>query len=403
VGPDGRLYVVNVPIPTQRQEVAVQPRLYPPIASTSPLPLPSCSLPPAVCLTSIPTTFPDSAVLGYPPVYDRLPNPTIMGSQILSSLPNAMALPANPTIPLRSLQYAPPATRIPASLDATNNAASESVLRITREQDFGTPASTLNQQRHLLSAPSRAHSQVHSKKQYPINTTGREQRVVAFNQQIHLLSAPSLAHSQVHSEKLHPRNNTGREQGLVTLNQQRHLLSAPSLAHSQVHSEKQHPRNNTGREQRMVVPNRPPEILYTEDDDHNLSAYQCLVRQQIEIFQALAGDVEASAQGRNIPIALGQVGIRCRHCSHLSPRHRNPASCYFPRKLCGIYQTAQNMSSVHLRDKCVLVPTTIRQKLLFLKEQKATNTGGRKYWINHAATDLGVCSIEGQGMRFLPR
>jgi hypothetical protein len=80
-----------------------------------------------------------------------------------------------------------------------------------------------------------------------------------------------------------------------------------------------------------------------------------------------------------------------------------PQPPLFALQLCGIYQTAQNMSSVHLRDKCDLVPTKIRQKLLFLKEQKTTNTGGRKYWVNHAASGLGVCSIEGQGMRFLPR
>jgi hypothetical protein len=88
-----------------------------------------------------------------------------------------------------------------------------------------------------------------------------------------------------------------------------------------------------GPEQDSVIPHRQPLMLYMKTDDHNLSAYQCLVRQQIELFQASKEDIEASAQGRNRPIVLGQVGIRCRHCAGQNPRHRKPAACYFPRKV----------------------------------------------------------------------
>ena len=38
-------------------------------------------------------------------------------------------------------------------------------------------------------------------------------------------------------------------------------------------------------------------------------------RKQIELFEAKQEDVDAGAQGRNKPIILGQVGIRCIHVS----------------------------------------------------------------------------------------
>jgi hypothetical protein len=51
-------------------------------------------------------------------------------------------------------------------------------------------------------------------------------------------------------------------------------------------------------------------LLYTPNDDNNISPYQCLARQQLEFFVVGQDDLEAGAQGRNRPIVLGQVGIR---------------------------------------------------------------------------------------------
>jgi hypothetical protein len=64
-----------------------------------------------------------------------------------------------------------------------------------------------------------------------------------------------------------------------------------------------------------LLTGRNPVLLYMSCDDDSLSAYQCMVRRQIEIFEARTEDVESNAQGRNKPIVLGQVGIRCRHCT----------------------------------------------------------------------------------------
>ena len=69
---------------------------------------------------------------------------------------------------------------------------------------------------------------------------------------------------------------------------------------------------------------RPPVVLYMPCDDAVISSYQCLARKQMELFEAQYIDVEAGAQGRNRGIVLGQVGIRCRHCS---VRSRSSCCC----------------------------------------------------------------------------
>ena len=149
---------------------------------------------------------------------------------------------------------------------------------------------------------------------------------------------------------------------------------------------------------------RPPVIMYTTCDDDSLSPYQCLVRKQIEIFEARPEDVDTNAQGRNKPIVLGQVGIRCRHCAGTMARHRARAAVYFPAKLHGLYQAAQNMATIHLAKSCKVLPESIRAELQNLRERKSSAGGGKAYWGNGARI-LGVIEQdEGHGvLRFHTR
>ena len=80
-----------------------------------------------------------------------------------------------------------------------------------------------------------------------------------------------------------------------------------------------------------IIPNRPPISLAMSYDEANLPPLQCFVRNQIEVFQATREDVTANAQGRNRPVVLGQVGVRCRHCAVVPHKLRQPGSAYFPR------------------------------------------------------------------------
>lgn len=134
-------------------------------------------------------------------------------------------------------------------------------------------------------------------------------------------------------------------------------------------------------------------------DTENLSEYQCLLRQQIVLFTVGAADIQCSAQGRNKPIVLGQVGTLCRHCAKIKPGLRPSGAVYFPAKLTGLYQASQNMAINHFSNNCQSIPEPLRQKLMQLKEQKSTVLGGGKLFWANCAKAIGVVEHEDQ-LRF---
>lgn len=78
-------------------------------------------------------------------------------------------------------------------------------------------------------------------------------------------------------------------------------------------------------------------ILYVPKDEIVLSTYQCMVRKQIELFEATDDDVQFTISKMSKPVVLGQVGIRCRHCAILPQYARPKAAVYFPRSLVRTY------------------------------------------------------------------
>lgn len=150
--------------------------------------------------------------------------------------------------------------------------------------------------------------------------------------------------------------------------------------------------------QSSFLSGRKPTLLYMSCDDESLSPYQCLVRKQIELFEADRQEVENNAKGRNKPIVMGQVGIRCRHCAMLHNKARDRGSKYYPAKLNGLYQAAQSMASGHLCYHCKQVPQSLRNELLILREKKSSAGGGKKYWGDGVCV-LGVVEDE-NGLRF---
>ena len=124
-----------------------------------------------------------------------------------------------------------------------------------------------------------------------------------------------------------------------------------------------------------------------------------MARQQIELFEATEDDVAAGARGRNVPIKLGQVGIRCRHCASVSPLSKKRAAVYFPTKLDRVYQTAVNMATLHLCHHCTHIPSTIRVELQRLKDQKSTSGGGKRY-VAVEVRRHGVIETLEDGLRF---
>ena len=125
-------------------------------------------------------------------------------------------------------------------------------------------------------------------------------------------------------------------------------------------------------------------LLYVPSDDESISPYQCFARQNIELFEAQETDVQTGAQGRNKPVQLGQVGIRCIHCSDLHPKLRTRAAVYYPSRLSVLYQAAQNIVNIHLPELCESIPDDIRAKLVSLDNKRSSVGGGKNYWSDTA-------------------
>ena len=150
---------------------------------------------------------------------------------------------------------------------------------------------------------------------------------------------------------------------------------------------------------------REPVVLFMDCDEDSLSEYQCLIRKQMELFEATAEEAACSVQGRNKQVVEGQVGIRCRYCCKgngkggETPVKDRPKGCmYFPTKLDRIYQAAQNLSAFHLCEHCPSIPKDVRQKILVLKERKSPAGGGKRYW-GESVRCQGVYE-DGIGLRF---
>jgi hypothetical protein len=136
--------------------------------------------------------------------------------------------------------------------------------------------------------------------------------------------------------------------------------------------------------------------LSLPSDTENLSEYQCLLRKQIVLFSVAAQDIQCSAQGRNKPISLGQVGVLCRHCSCVPPGMRPCGAVYFPAQLSGLYQASQNMAINHFSKSCQRIPESLREKLMKLKERKSTVLGGGKHFWANGALVIGVVEDDGK-------
>ncbi len=156
------------------------------------------------------------------------------------------------------------------------------------------------------------------------------------------------------------------------------------------------------------VPLSLPVLLGHLDEQYTgLSEHQRFARQQIELFAASCDDLATHRRGRNKPIMLGQVGIRCKHCTHVPMKDRQKGSIYFPSTIVGVYQAAQNMSGQHISNgSCHYMPASVKSQFATIKDQRqnssrCTNNGGRReYWMK-SASDLGMIDVQGHGIRFI--
>lgn len=149
------------------------------------------------------------------------------------------------------------------------------------------------------------------------------------------------------------------------------------------------------------IPSKLPFCMAQPADKFKLSEHQLFLRFQIEAFAATEDDVNTHIRGRNKRIALGQVGIRCRHCAHLSASRRQKGAAYFPANTMGLYQAAQNMCTAHIQcGLCPEMPEYIKEHFKGLIATKSFTSGaGRPYWAK-SAKQMGLVNTE-DGIRFI--
>lgn len=152
------------------------------------------------------------------------------------------------------------------------------------------------------------------------------------------------------------------------------------------------------------IPLTLPVPLSLPEDSQVLSELQVFIRQQIQVFRASDEDTLTHKRGRNKPITIGQIGIRCRHCAHLPIQARQVGSTYFPSSLMGIYQVAQNMAKFHLQTGvCREIPPNVQRHLdalIATKKASVTSGVGRHYWAE-SAKSIGLVDTDDCGIRFI--
>ena len=140
--------------------------------------------------------------------------------------------------------------------------------------------------------------------------------------------------------------------------------------------------------------------LALPSDVNHLSGYQIFIRHQLEFFVSEQSDCDTNVQGRKKCVKLSQIGIRCRHCAHTPLRQRGRGSVYYPQKLSGVYQAAQNMATTHLAISCLCFSERMRQELSILHQRKDTAAGGKVYWAD-ACRRMGMVDDDDDGIHFV--
>mmetsp|Transcript_50707 Transcript_50707/g.56623 ORF Transcript_50707/g.56623 Transcript_50707/m.56623 type:complete len:1254 (+) Transcript_50707:116-3877(+) len=141
---------------------------------------------------------------------------------------------------------------------------------------------------------------------------------------------------------------------------------------------------------RRLEKNGPIKLLALPEDRISLSETLCIVRENVEVFQATMEDVEAPAPGRKHAVTVEQVGLRCIHCRHTtrSSERVKRAVCY-PSSIKRIYRTVIDMKLDHFLH-CKFVPQNLKDTLQALKANNTRSTGTTMQYFIRAASTLGM-------------
>lgn len=129
-------------------------------------------------------------------------------------------------------------------------------------------------------------------------------------------------------------------------------------------------------------------LVAIPEDKEWLSDIDAYVRKQLEVFCATEDDVAAAQSDRKYSITVGQVGIRCIHCSIAQGCDAIGHATAYPFSINAIYESVKEFHRLHL-DSCSNLPATTKSKLNSMKGASSLSSLLRKYY-TLAAKALGL-------------
>lgn len=151
-----------------------------------------------------------------------------------------------------------------------------------------------------------------------------------------------------------------------------------------------------------------PGVFYTgcvslalPEDDDVLSPLHCFMRKYcVEVFSAQQEDIATPRYGKSHggKIVVGQVGIRCLHCKHLTINRRPERAACFPSSLRNIYHSIETWQRRH-STACTELPGWAKKTMIDLMESSKSSGGGRRHYWEDAAKKVGLVDTP-HGVRF---
>lgn len=142
-----------------------------------------------------------------------------------------------------------------------------------------------------------------------------------------------------------------------------------------------------------------PVDLYMTVDEDILSDHQIFLRKQIQYFEAGRLEVQSVTHGGRKGVSIGQVGIRCKHCTSIAPKKRPKGAIYYPSSFRALYQAAQNMAAGHFTSSCEMIGEEKKAQFRAFQAGKiSAGHGGKKYWAD-CAKAVRIVETE-HGLRF---
>jgi hypothetical protein len=144
-------------------------------------------------------------------------------------------------------------------------------------------------------------------------------------------------------------------------------------------------------------------LLAIPEDCLFLNELHCFIRRNIEVFSSTKKDVSVPAPGRKSHVTVGQVGLRCIHCSELPYKERVKRAVCYPPTVSGVYHSVSNMKFDHF-EGCRGFPEDLKKQLLELKllcnrKRGAQNANCTAKYYSNAAKKMGLVDTPG-GIRF---